>query len=131
MARIKLDLEGVVTAYRKDGEVVVLRAGDEVPKDVEVGEHVLAGETKTTRETKTSETKTTRETKTTGEPAAVEIPAGEPNNAWKVPQLDAFAAAHGIEVSGSKVDKLAAILAAELERKAPDVEQAGGQPPAE
>ncbi len=42
MAKIKDDLDGVVTAFDEAGQPVVLNAGDDVPSGVEVGDHVLA-----------------------------------------------------------------------------------------
>lgn len=42
MAKISDDLVGVVTAYNAAGEPVTLKAGDDVPAGVEVGDHVLA-----------------------------------------------------------------------------------------
>lgn len=42
MAKIREDLDGVVVAVGKDGQPVILRGGDKVPKGIEVGTHVLA-----------------------------------------------------------------------------------------
>lgn len=52
MAKISDDLVGVVTTYNAAGGPVVLKAGDDVPAGVEVGEHVLAT-TKRAASTKT------------------------------------------------------------------------------
>lgn len=52
MAKISDDLVGVVTTYNAAGEPVALKAGDDVPAGVEVGEHVLA-KTKRTATTNT------------------------------------------------------------------------------
>lgn len=38
--KIRTDLEGVVTAYGEDEALHVLKAGDEVPDGVTVGDHV-------------------------------------------------------------------------------------------
>lgn len=42
---------------------------------------------------------------------AVEVPEGDPSDAWSVKQIDAYAADHGIDLSGAsnKADKLAVI----------------------
>lgn len=42
MAKIRGDLDGVVVALGENGQPIILRAGDNVPKGVEVGDHVLA-----------------------------------------------------------------------------------------
>ena len=41
MAKIREDIEGVVVAVGATGEPVILRAGDDVPDGVTVGDHVL------------------------------------------------------------------------------------------
>lgn len=38
--KIRPDLDGVVTAYDEDGKTYTLKAGDEVPDGVTVGDHV-------------------------------------------------------------------------------------------
>lgn len=45
MAAIRDDLEGVVSAYDEGGVPVILKAGDNVPDGVIVGDHVLADKT--------------------------------------------------------------------------------------
>jgi hypothetical protein len=41
MAKVRDDLEGVVTAYDEGGVAVTLSAGDDIPAGVEVGDHVI------------------------------------------------------------------------------------------
>lgn len=41
MARIKSSLKGVVYAFRPNGDVVPLRAGEEVPADIALGSHLV------------------------------------------------------------------------------------------
>ena len=45
MSRIRDDLEGVVIVAT-DGNPIVLKAGDDIPDGVEVGDHVKAGDDK-------------------------------------------------------------------------------------
>lgn len=48
----------------------------------------------------------------------VEIPEGDPVEAWTVPQVDAFAKREGIDgITGSKPEKIAAITAALKEKR--------------
>lgn len=42
VAKIRDDVEGVVLAYDGQGGAVTLRAGDNVPDGVSVGEHVVS-----------------------------------------------------------------------------------------
>lgn len=42
MAKIRDDLDGVVLQYGEDGELHTLRAGDDVPDGVFVGDHLTA-----------------------------------------------------------------------------------------
>ncbi|MFF7681472.1 hypothetical protein ACFZA2_01835 [Microbacterium sp. NPDC007973] len=42
MAKIRDDLDGVVVAVGETGQPIILRAGDTIPKGVEVGDHVRA-----------------------------------------------------------------------------------------
>lgn len=45
MARIKSSLKGVVYAFRTNGDVVPLRAGEEVPADIALGSHLVEADT--------------------------------------------------------------------------------------
>lgn len=47
-----------------------------------------------------------------GTEVPVEIPEGDPAESWTVAQLDAYAVERGVEVSGNKGEKLAALAAA-------------------
>ncbi|MEU4709508.1 hypothetical protein AB0G00_24090 [Nocardia salmonicida] len=44
MASVREDLEGVVYAFRENGETVVLSAGDAIPADVQLGSHLVEPE---------------------------------------------------------------------------------------
>ncbi|WP_280485360.1 hypothetical protein [Nocardia cyriacigeorgica] len=41
MAKVRADLEGVVYAFRENGETVVLSAGDDIPADIHLGSHLV------------------------------------------------------------------------------------------
>jgi hypothetical protein len=41
MAKVISTLDGVVYAYRVNGETVVLKAGDEIPADIALGSHLV------------------------------------------------------------------------------------------
>lgn len=85
MAKIRDDLVGVV--YVDVGvERVVLRAGDVIPADVTVGDHLLAVSTQS-------------------------FPLGDPSEEWKVSELRAWAEAHDVDLDDAtkKADILAAI----------------------
>lgn len=46
------------------------------------------------------------------EPEGPKFPEGEPSEDWKGAELDAYAADKGVEVSGTKVEKVAQLAAA-------------------
>ncbi|WP_156162002.1 hypothetical protein [Nocardia vulneris] len=41
MATIRNDLDGIVCAFRENGEVVQLKAGDSIPPDIRLGAHLI------------------------------------------------------------------------------------------
>jgi hypothetical protein len=93
--KIRSDLEGVVTAYTEDGHVVTLIAGQDVPNNVTVGEHVT-------------------------ERSTAEAADTDPLAALKLPELKAYATERSIDLAGAskKDDILAAIRAAEQDSAA-------------
>lgn len=45
MATIRNDLDGIVCAFRENGEVVHLAAGDTIPPDIRLGAHLIESDT--------------------------------------------------------------------------------------
>lgn len=41
MAKIRADLDGIVCAFRETGEVIQLKAGDEIPAGIHLGSHLV------------------------------------------------------------------------------------------
>ena len=84
--KIRNDLIGVVTAY-KDGNPIVLKAGDTVPAGVTVGSHVAVGQPDTDPDS--------------------------PFAGMKAAELKAYAEEHGIDLgTATKVAEVRAILEA-------------------
>ena len=91
MAKIRDDLVGVVY-IEVEGDRVMLRAGDDVPDGVSVGDHLLGGA----------------------------FPDGDPSDDWKVDELRAWADAHDVDLDDAKkkADIIAAIELAKDARSA-------------
>ena len=91
MAKIRDDLVGVVYV-EVEGDRVMLRAGDDIPDGVSLGDHLLGGS----------------------------FPDGDPSDDWKVDELRAWADAHDVDLDDAKkkADILAAIELAKDARSA-------------
>ncbi|WP_280429139.1 hypothetical protein [Nocardia brasiliensis] len=48
MATIRNDLDGIVCAFRENGEVVQLQAGDTIPPDIRLGAHLIESDSPVT-----------------------------------------------------------------------------------
>ncbi|WP_280395557.1 hypothetical protein [Nocardia brasiliensis] len=49
MATIRNDLDGIVCAFRENGEVVQLQAGDTIPPDIRLGAHLIESDSPVTK----------------------------------------------------------------------------------
>lgn len=87
---IRTDLVGVVHVRNDSDSVLVLKAGDHVPKGYTVGDHLIAPDTAG---------------------SAVVIPEGAPAGDWKVDQLKAYAERESIDLgTATKKDEIVAVL---------------------
>lgn len=87
MAKIREDLVGVVVAVEETGQPIILRAGDTIPKGVEVGDHVRAAKHSDTAESDATPAPPTSDATGSSDATMPDLPprggAGSGADAWR------------------------------------------------